>query len=39
MKMQTVLGGTGGMLPRENFRNFGVPWTAFTRFDGGQREK
>ena len=30
--MQTVLGGSGGMLPRENFRKFGVPWTAFYAF-------
>ena len=24
--------GSGGMLPRENFRKFGVPWTAFYAF-------
>ena len=27
-----LLGGSGGVLPRENFRKFGVPWTAFYAF-------
>ena len=32
VKMQTVLGGSGGMFPRANFRRFGVPRTAFYAF-------
>ena len=25
-------GGGGGVLPRGNFRNFGLPWTTFRAF-------
>ena len=32
VKMQTALGGSGGMLPWKNFRKYGVPWTAFYAF-------
>ena len=39
VKIQTVVGGSGGMLPRENFRNLECLGLHFTRFDGGQREK
>ena len=27
-----LYGGSGGMLPRENFRNVGLPWTTFRAF-------
>ena len=27
-----LVGGSGGMLPRENFRNFEMPWTPFHAF-------
>ena len=33
------LGGSGGMLPRENFRKFGLPETAFRAFYSGQSEE
>ena len=27
-----LVGGSGDMLPRENFRIFGLPWIAFRAF-------
>ena len=27
-----LVGGSGSMLPRENFRNFEMPWTTFYAF-------
>ena len=40
VKMQTSRGvRSGGMLPRENFRKFGVPWTAFYAFCCGTKRE
>ena len=39
VKMQTCRGGgrSGGILPRGNFRNFGLPWTTFRAFSWSRK--